>query len=65
MQTPSDWPRRGGRPHKGPRRYLATRLPVADADRACEAAAADGLTVSDYLAKLLREAVNPTRSDAA
>lgn len=57
--------RKGGRPHKGPRQYLATRIPVADADRAHEAAAAAGLTISDYLAQLLRESFDRSRSTAA
>lgn len=58
MDTVSAGPRKGGRPHKGPRQYLATRIPVGDADRAHEAAAAAGLTISDYLALVLREAIN-------
>jgi len=42
---------------KGPRRFLATRVPLEDAARASAAAAAAGLTVSDYIADLLAQAL--------
>lgn len=38
-----------GRPHKGPRRFMATRLPEQVADALLDRANRDGLTVNDAL----------------
>jgi hypothetical protein len=43
----------GGRPSKGERRVLVTRLATEVADRAAVAAEQRGMTVSDYLAALV------------
>jgi hypothetical protein len=49
-------------PSKGPRRFIATRLPVALADRFMAEARRRGLTLSDALAQAVAAAVE--RPDA-
>lgn len=47
-------------PHKGPRKLLATRLPSSEAHEVEQRAKRLGLTVSDYVALALRDALaNP------
>jgi antitoxin component of RelBE/YafQ-DinJ toxin-antitoxin module len=43
----------GGRPSKGDRRYLASRVPESLAQAVYDAADELGITVSDYIADLL------------
>ena len=44
----------GGRPSKGDRRMVGSRMPISDADKLHAVAAAQGVTVSDYVADLVR-----------
>lgn len=45
----------GGRPSKGERRLVVTRLPTAQADRVRDVADRQGVTVSDWLAQVIAE----------
>ena len=47
--------RGGGRPSKGERRLISTRLPVSQADEIYERADALEITVTDYVAQVLLE----------
>ena len=44
----------GGRPSKGDRRLVGSRMPISDVDKLHAVAAARGVTVSDYVADLVR-----------
>lgn len=44
-----------GQPHKGDRRLLGTRLPRAVADEVEERALATGISISDYLSRLVAD----------
>lgn len=50
--------RGGGQRSKGERRFVGTRVPVRDHDLLVAAAAAHGLTVSEYVAETLVEKLN-------
>ena len=43
----------GGRPSKGDRRMVGSRMPVSEVDKLHAVAAARGVTVSDYVANLV------------
>lgn len=47
--------RRRGRPYRGERRQVLTRLPVRQADELTARAAARGLSITDYVAAVLSE----------
>ena len=44
----------GGRPSKGDRRLVGSRMPISDVDKLHAVAAARGMTVSDYVAELVQ-----------
>ncbi|MDP8977376.1 MAG: hypothetical protein M3N17_02135 [Actinomycetota bacterium] len=46
---------RGGRPYKGERRRLVTRVPLDVAAAVKKAAAEHGMTVNDYVTGVVRE----------
>ena|GEM_PF-6448974 len=55
--------RGGGQRSKGERRFVGTRVPVADHDLLVAAAAAHGLTVSEYVAAVLTEKLRSENLD--
>jgi hypothetical protein len=54
----------GGRRSKGERHLVATRLPIVQARELSDRADAEGVTVTDYVARVLGEylAANPVRN---
>lgn len=52
-------------PHKGPRRFVATRMPVVLFDAFTEQARRSGLTLSDYLTRAAAELVEREKEAAA
>lgn len=46
--------RNGGRPSKGDRHLVSTRIPVAEAEKLLREVDRQGITMSDYLASLIQ-----------
>ena len=55
--------RGGGRRSKGDRRLVGSRMPIPDADKLAAVAEAYGMTVSDYVATLVKAHLSTVELD--
>ena len=55
--------RGGGRRSKGDRRLVGSRMPTPDADKLAAVAEAQGMTVSDYVATLVKAHLSTVELD--